>query len=161
MKTWNTRLLSIKNFFDQSLKSYDHCDCPLDCPCYYTVDRHDLTVIAVPLMTSWEQKLEYMLYLILVDLKLSQLGHIFITPTPDHRGRMVFTELWLWRTFQNRSARTSMITIYLSTRLFSLWDSSLFSIKCCECINDCDDDDNLFMDRSIRPLKGNFWAIWK
>ena len=28
-------------------------------------------------------------------------------------------------------------------------------------IYDDDDDDNLFMDRSIRPLKGNFWAIWK
>ena len=26
---------------------------------------------------------------------------------------------------------------------------------------DGDGDDGLFMDRSIRPLKGNLWAFWK
>ena len=34
-----------------------------------------------------------------------------------------------------------------------LWKVEVFS--------DDNDDDNLFVDRSIRPLKGNFWAIWK
>ena len=27
--------------------------------------------------------------------------------------------------------------------------------------DDNDADDSLFVDYSIRPLRGNFWAIWK
>ena len=50
---------------------------------------------------------------------------------------------------------TNSVLLFIQIRLFTTYADLLIMLY------PDDDDDNLFMDRSIRTLKGNFWAIWK